>query len=188
MYKYKVWVSFFLAFFDYWLDRMQSLCQGVQIFKQNTKQNKITEKKKNLSAVFCLNEECPKLLSSLGVDHLRRKTIPLWNSSLENEFFRASLYVRYLQYWALCDALVSRGQVLVFFNGDSTRIYLMKEKQGGSIPTGLKRWPLKLVKHLADTTCVSQSPAGPAGCCLLNFLYLVNLKFRVRAPNGCCIL
>ena len=36
----------------------------------------------------------------------------------------------------------------------------MKEKQGGPIPTGLKRWPLK---HHADTTCVSQSPAGPAG-------------------------
>ena len=43
----------------------------------------------------------------------------------------------------------------------------MKEKQGGSIPTGLKRWPLKLVKHLADTTCASSSPAGPVGCCPL---------------------
>ena len=28
-----------------------------------------------------------------------------------------------------------------------------------------------------DTTCVSPSPAGPAGCCPLNFLYLINLKF-----------
>ena len=70
----------------------------------------------------------------------------------------------------------------------STRMYLMKEKQGGPIPTGLKRWPLKLIKHLADTTCISPAPAGPAGCCPLNFLYLVNLKFRVRAPNGCRIL
>ena len=33
----------------------------------------------------------------------------------------------------------------------------MKEKQGGLIPTGLKRWPLKLIKHLADTTCVQSS-------------------------------
>ena len=41
-------------------------------------------------------------------------------------------------------------------------MYLMKEKQGGSIRTGLKRWPLKLGKHLADTTCISPSPAGPA--------------------------
>ena len=38
--------------------------------------------------------------------------------------------------------------------------------------TCLKRWPLKLVKHLADTTRVSPSPAGPVGCCPLNFLYL----------------
>ena len=60
----------------------------------------------------------------------------------------------------------------------------MKEKQGGPIPTGLKRWPLKLIKHLADTTCISPSPAGPAGCCPLNFLYLVNLKFLLRAPMG----
>ena len=35
---------------------------------------------------------------------------------------------------------------------------------------------------------VSPSPAGPAGCCPLNFLNLINLKIRVRAPNGCCIL
>ena len=42
---------------------------------------------------------------------------------------------------------MSRGQVLVFFYGHSTRMYLMKEKQGGPIPTGLKRWPLKLIKH-----------------------------------------
>ena len=59
----------------------------------------------------------------------------------------------------------SRGQVLVFFYRHSTRMYLMKEKQGGLIPTGLKRWPLKLIKHLADTTCVTPSPAGPTGCC-----------------------
>ena len=45
-----------------------------------------------------------------------------------------------------------RGQVLFFFYRHSTRMYLMKEKQGGPIPTGLKRWPLKLIKHLADTT------------------------------------
>ena len=78
----------------------------------------------------------------------------------------------------------SRGQVLVFFYRHSTRMYLMKEKQGGPIPTGLKRWPLKLIKHLADTACASPSPAGPTGCCSLNFLYLINLKFWVRAPNG----
>ena len=61
---------------------------------------------------------------------------------------------------------------------------LVKEKQGGLVPTGLKRWPFKLIKHFADATGVSPSPAGPAGCCPLNFLNLINLKFRVRAPNG----
>ena len=40
------------------------------------------------------------ILSGLGIDHRRRKTSPLWNSLGKNEFFRASLYVWYLQYWA----------------------------------------------------------------------------------------
>ena len=65
---------------------------------------------------------------------------------------------------------------------------LMKEKQGGLIPKGLKRLPFKLNEHFADTTRVSPSPAGQAGRCLLNFLNLINLKCRVRAPNGCCVL
>ena len=65
----------------------------------------ILKKKKSFGCLW-LNEECPKLLCSLGTDHRRRKTIPLWNSSGKNEFFRTSLYVWYLQYWALCDALV----------------------------------------------------------------------------------
>ena len=61
---------------------------------------------------------------------------------------------------------------------------LVKEKQRGLVPPGLKRWPLKLIKHFADTTRVSPSPAGPAGCCPLNFpnLIIINLKFRERAP------
>ena len=144
-------------------------------------------KKKIFRLCFWLNEECPKLRSSLGIDHRRRKTTPLRNSSGENEFFWASLYVWYLQYWALCDALVDFKLWAGVRYLSRTRMYLMK-RRGGPIPTGLKRWPLKLVKHLADTACVSPSPAGPTGCCPLNFLYLVNLKFRVRAPIGCCIL
>ena len=32
---------------------------------------------------------------------------------------------------------------------------LVKEKQGGLVPTGLKRWPFKLIKHFADATGVS---------------------------------
>ena len=61
---------------------------------------------------------------------------------------------------------------------------LVKEKQGGLVLPGLKRWPFKLTKHFATTTRVSQSPASPAGCCPLNFLNLINLEFRVRAPMG----
>ena len=41
----------------------------------------ILERKKIICLCFWLNEECPTLLSSLGIDHRRRKTIPLWNSS-----------------------------------------------------------------------------------------------------------
>ena len=63
-----------------------------------------------------------------------------------------------------------------------------KTKQRGQISTSLKKYPLKLIKqHFTHTICVSPSPAGPAGCHPLNFLNLVNLKFRVRAPNECCI-
>ena len=157
------------------------------------KQKKNKKNKKNLSAVFWLNEECPKLLSSLGIDHGRRKTIPLWNS-LRKKWVLQGITVCLVS--TILDTMwgpggfqtVSRGQVLVFFYRHSTRMYLMKEKQGGPIPTGLKRWPLKLIKHLADTTCILPSPAGPAGCCPLTFLYLVNLKTQVRAPNGYCIL
>ena len=39
---------------------------------------------------------------------------------------------------------------------------------------GLKIWPLKLAKHLAETTCISLSPAGPAGCCPLFALRPIN--------------
>ena len=83
---------------------------------------------------------------------------------------------------------VSRGHILVFFNRHCSTMNLVKEKQGGLVPPGLKRWPFELIEHFADTTSVSPSPAGPAGYCPLNFLNLINLKFRVRAPNGCCIL
>ena len=65
---------------------------------------------------------------------------------------------------------------------------LVKEKQGGLVPPGLKRWSFKLIKHFADTTGDSPSPAGPMGCCPLNFRNLINFKIRVRTPNGCCIL
>ena len=41
---------------------------------------------------------------------------------------------------------------------------LVEEKQRELIPPGLQSWPLRLIEHLADTTSVVPSPAGPAGC------------------------
>ena len=152
------------------------------------KEKKKKKKKKNLSAVFWLNEKCPKVLSSLGIDQRMRKTSPLRYSPGKKEFFRASLYVWYLQYWALCDDLVAfklwAGVRYLSFSIDTTPecILWKRSREYRSV------WPLKFIKHLADTTCVSPSPAGPTGGCPLNFLYLINLKSWVRDPNGCCIL
>ena len=64
----------------------------------------------------------------------------------------------------------------------------MKEKKGGLIPSGLETLTFNLIKHFANTTRVSPSPAGPADRCPVHFLNLINLKFRVRASNGCRIL
>ena len=57
-------------------------------------------------------------------------------------------------------------------------------KQGGPIPKGFKRWPLK---HIADTTCVSRISLYCRSSGLLSSVP-INVKFWVRAPNGCCIL
>ena len=66
---------------------------------------------------------------------------------------------------------------------------LVEEKQRGLIPLGLQSWPLQLIEHLINTTCVAPPPAGPAGCRPLYFLRgLLNLSFTIWAPNGCCIL
>ena len=65
--------------------------------KKHTKK-KQHKKHKNFWLNFCLNKECPKLLCGLGICHRRRQTIPMWNSTGEKEFFRASLYVCCLRY------------------------------------------------------------------------------------------
>ena len=115
------------------------------------RQSKTKKKRKIFRLCFWSIEECPKLLSSLGIDHLRRKTIPLWNSLGKK---RASLYVWDLQYWALCDALVyfklwARVRYLSFSIDTSPECILWKRsREGQSV------WPFKLVKHLADITCV----------------------------------
>ena len=65
---------------------------------------------------------------------------------------------------------VSRGHILVFFNRHCSTMNLVKEKQGGPVPPDLKRWPFKLIRHFVDTTRVSPSPAGTAGCCPLTLI------------------
>ena len=52
---------------------------------------------------------------------------------------------------------------------------------------GLKGWPLKFVKHVADSTGVSPSPAGQTGSCPLYLFHLSNLSFIIEMPNRCCI-
>ena len=173
--KCNVAYSQYLCFFlYYWHDRMRSLRRGEWISKrkktkQNTKKTETKQKKKQEKIFGCaltLNSSVVWKLTTEGERPFHCGIV-----CLKNEFFRASLYVWYLQYWALCDALVD------------FKLWARRTN-----PYGLKRWPLKLIKHLANTTCISPSPAGPAGCCPLIFLYLVILKFRVRAPNGCSIL
>ena len=122
---------------------------------------------------FLLILECPKLLSGLGIDHWRRKTIPLWNSPGKNSYLghhcKSGIY----------NIGHSRAGIkfLSFF-------YRHGREAGRTNPYE----PLKLIKHLANTTCVSPYPAGLTGCCPLNFLYMIKLKFWARTPNGCCIL
>ena len=48
-------------------------------------------------------------------------------------------------WWPGCFQTVSRGHILVFFNRHCSTMNLVKEKQGGLVPPGLKRWPFKLV-------------------------------------------
>ena len=63
-----------------------------------------------------------------------------------------------------------------------------KGKLRRTAPCALQRWPLKLVQHVADATCISLSPAGPPSSCPLHITYLLNLSFMIGIPNRCCIL
>ena len=58
-----------------------------------------------------------------------------------------------IEHYVSCQT-VSRGHILVFFNRHCSTMNLVKEKQGGLVPPGLKRWPFKLIKHFAHTTYV----------------------------------
>ena len=53
---------------------------------------------------------------------------------------------------------------------------------------GLQGWPLTFVKHVADATGVSLSPAGHPGSCPLHLLHLSNLSCMIGMLNRRCIL
>ena len=42
---------------------------------------------------------------------------------------------------------------------------------------GVQGWPLKLIQHIANATCIPPSPAGQRSSCPLHLLYLSNLSF-----------
>ena len=111
---------------------------------------------------------------------------------MEKKFFRASLYVWYLQYWALFDDLVDfkmrAGSGTCLFLKTQHHNVSYERGEGRNDPYRPREMALTHIEHLTDTTCVSPSPAGPAGCCPLNFLYLINPKLLVRAPKRCCVL
>ena len=133
-------------------------------------------KKKKVGFVLSYNES-PKLLWS-----------GQWQQKEEDySIVESSLYVWYLQNWPLCDDLVAfeLWACTYLLNRHNNTMNLMKEKQRGPIPMGLKRWPLTLIKHFANTICVSPSPAGPASCLPLNFLIRL---IWVLVPNRCSII
>ena len=80
-----IWILSYLSIVCYWLDQILIITPGSANSefwrkKQTKRKNKNNTRKKTskiFRLCFLLNEECPKLLISLGVDHWRRKTIPL---------------------------------------------------------------------------------------------------------------
>ena len=76
--------------------------------------------------------------------------------------------------------VLSRGQVLIFVKRHFTGVNLVEEGEGGLLATGLQGCPLKFVQHIADTTCVPPSLAGPPGSCPLHLLHLCDLSFHDR--------
>ena len=85
----------------------------------------------------------------------------------------------YVMTWSFSNCEQGSGTCLFLIVTAPTRMYFMREKHRGPIPTGLKRWPLKVIKHLANTTCVSPSPAGPNE--------LSQSEVLSKGSNGCCI-
>ena len=72
----------------------------------------------------------------------------------------------------------SRGQILIFVKRHCTGVNL----------TGLQGWSLKFVQHIADTTSIYPSPAGPSGSCPRHLLHLCYLSVMIGMPNRSWIL
>ena len=171
--------------------KLRSLHQGVRIwnFEEKTKQ----KNKKSLRQCFWLNEECPKLLSSLGIDHRRRKTIPLRNSlgkkkSSSGHHCMSGIYIigHYVMTWSISNCEQGSGSCL-FLQTQHQNVSYGREA-GRTDPYGPQEMATQA--HQAShrhCLCFALS-CRFTGCRPLNFLYLINLKFWVRAPNGCCIL
>ena len=109
------------------------------------------------------------LITSLRVrGHRRRQTIPMWNSSRggggNSSGHHCLSGVRgighYVTTWLFSNC--EQGSHTCLFNRHCSTMNLVKEKQGGLVPSGLKRLPFKLIKHFSDTTRFSPSPAGPS--------------------------
>ena len=115
----------------------------------------------------------------------------MWNSTGEKRILQGITVclvsaVLSTVWWPGCFQTMSRGHILVFFNRHWSTMNLVKEKQGGLVPTGLKRWPIKLIKHFADATGVSPSPAGPAGCCPLKVQERISVGTIYKGKSQLC--
>ena len=115
----------------------------------------------------------------------------MWNSTGEKRILQGITVclvsaVLSTMWWPGSFQTMSRGHILVFFNRHCSTMNLVKEKQGGLVPTGLKRWPIKLIKHFADATGVSPSPAGPTHqyfFTIINYIfepYVINVIKKCR--------
>ena len=90
-------------------------------------------------------------------------------------------------WWPCSFRTVSRGHILVFFQWTLLHNESCEREVGRTDPYGPQEMVIQAHQafHFDDTTRHSPPPAGQEGRCPLNFLNLINLNFRVRAPNGC---
>ena len=80
------------------------------------------------------------------------------------------------------------GSGTYFYQDTLYRSESCRRRLGRLLPAGLQGWLLKFIKHVADATGVSPSPADLPGNCPLYLLHLSNLSFMIGMPKRCCIL